>query len=52
MDAATGNVLVRIKDVRSGGEGNTLGSKNMTKALIVQAQDEGEELAEFISDLF
>lgn len=52
IDAVTGNVLARIKDVRSGGEGNTLGSKNMTKAFIVQAQDEGEELAEFISELF
>lgn len=52
VDAATGDVLARIKDVRSGGEGNTLGSKNMTKAFIVQAQDEGEELAEFISELF
>lgn len=52
VDAATGNVLARIKDIRSGGEGNTLGSKNMTKAFIVQAEDEGEELAEFISELF
>ena len=52
VDAATANVLTRIKDLRSGAEGNTLGSKNMTKAFIVQAQDEGEELAEFISDLF
>lgn len=52
VDATTGTVLVKIKDVRSGGEGNTLGSSNMTKAFIVQAQDEGEELAEFIKEIY
>lgn len=52
VDAATGTVLVKIKDVRSGGEGNTLGSGNMTKAFMVQAQDEGEELAEFIKEIY
>lgn len=52
IDAATGNVLVRIKDIRSGGEGNSLGSGNMTRAFIVQAQDEGEELAEFIKEIY
>lgn len=52
VDAATGTVLVKIKDIRSGGEGNTLGSGNMTKAFIVQAEDEGEELAEFIKEIF
>ncbi|WP_041970540.1 DUF4410 domain-containing protein [Geobacter sp. OR-1] len=52
VDAASGKALVKIKDIRSGGEGNTLGSGNMTKAFIVQAQDEGEELAEFIKDIF
>lgn len=52
IDAATGNVLVKIKDIRSGGEGNSLGSGNMTRAFIVQAQDEGEELAEFIKEIY
>ncbi|GFE57091.1 DUF4410 domain-containing protein [Geobacter sp. AOG1] len=52
VDAATGTVLVKIKDIRSGGEGNTLGSSNMTKAFMVQAQDEGEELAEFIKEIY
>ncbi len=52
VDAATGTVLVKIKDVRSGGEGNTLGSGNMTRAFMVQAQDEGEELAEFIKEIY
>ncbi len=52
VDAATGTVLVKIKDVRSGGEGNTLGSHNMTRAFIVQAQDEGNEFAEFIKEIY
>lgn len=52
VDAESGKVLVKIKDIRSGGEGNTLGSRNMTKAFIVQAQDEGEELAEFIKEIY
>lgn len=52
VDATTGKVLVKIKDVRSGGEGTTLGSSNMTKAFVVQAEDEGEELAEFIKEIF
>ena len=52
VDATTGTVLAKIKDVRSGGEGNTLGSKNMVRAFIVQAQDEGEELAEFIKEIY
>lgn len=52
VDAESGKVLVKIKDVRSGGEGNTLGSSNMTKAFIVQAKDEGEELAEFIKEIY
>jgi curli biogenesis system outer membrane secretion channel CsgG len=52
VDATTGTVLVKIKDVRSGGEGNILGSRNMTKAFIVQAQDEGKELAEFIKEIY
>ena len=52
VDAATGKPLAKIKDVRSGGEGNTLGSSNMTKAFKVQAEDEGEELAEFIEALY
>lgn len=52
VDATTGAVLVKIKDVRSGGEGNTLGSSNMTRAFMVQAQDEGEELAEFIKEIY
>lgn len=52
VDATTGAVLVKIKDVRSGGEGTTLGSSNMTKAFVVQAEDEGEELAEFIKEIF
>lgn len=52
VDATTGTVLVKIKDVRSGGEGNSLGSGNMTKAFMVQAEDEGEELAEFIKEIY
>ena len=52
VDATTGKVLVKIKDVRSGGEGTTLGSSNMTRAFVVQAEDEGEELAEFIKEIF
>lgn len=52
VDASTKTVLAKIKDIRSGAEGNTLGSGNMTKAFIVQAQDEGEELAAFIEDLY
>jgi hypothetical protein len=52
IDASSGKALVKIKDIRSGGEGNTLGSKNMSRAFIVQAEDEGEELAEFIKDIF
>jgi hypothetical protein len=52
VDASTKQVLAKIKDVRSGGEGNTLGSRNMTGAFIVQAKDEGEELADFIEQLY
>lgn len=52
VDATTGTVLVRIKDVRSGGEGNSLGSGNMTRAFIIQAQDEGKELAEFLKEIY
>ncbi len=52
VDASTKTVLAKIKDIRSGSEGNTLGSGNMTKALIVQAKDEGEELAGFVEALF
>jgi hypothetical protein len=52
VDASTENVLAKIKDVRSGAEGNTLGSGNMTKAFIIQAKDEGEELAGFIEALY
>jgi|GEM_PF-715955 hypothetical protein len=52
VDATTGAVLVRIKDVRSGGEGTSMGSGNMTRAFVVQAEDEGEELAEFIKEIF
>lgn len=52
VDATTGKVLVRIKDVRSGGEGTSMGSGNMTRAFVVQAEDEGEELSEFIKEIF
>jgi curli biogenesis system outer membrane secretion channel CsgG len=52
VDASTKTVLAKIKDIRSGSEGNTLGSGNMTKAFIIQARDEGEELAGFIEDLY
>jgi hypothetical protein len=52
VDASTNNVLAKIKDVRSGGEGNTLGSGNMTDAFITQAKDEGEELAGFIEEIY
>jgi Domain of unknown function (DUF4410) len=52
VDAASGTVLVKIKDVRSGGEGNSLGSGNMTRAFIIQAQDEGKELAEFLKEIY
>jgi curli biogenesis system outer membrane secretion channel CsgG len=52
VDASTNDVLAKIKDIRSGGEGNTLGSGNMTKAFIIQAKDEGEELAGFIEELY
>ena len=52
VDATTGAVLVSIKDVRSGGEGTAMGSSNMTKAFVIQAEDEGEELAEFIKEIF
>lgn len=51
IDAATKKVLAKIKDIRSGGEGNSLGSSNMTGAFIAQANDEGEELADFIDKL-
>lgn len=52
VDASTGTVLAKLKDVRSGIEGNTLGSGNMTNAFMIQAKDEGEELAGFIEALF
>ncbi len=52
VDASTKTVLAKIKDIRSGSEGNTLGSGNMTKAFMTQAKDEGEELAAFIEDLY
>lgn len=52
VDASTNTVLAKIRDIRSGAEGNSLGSGNMTKAFIVQAKDEGEELAAFIEDLY
>jgi len=51
IDASTNKVLAKIKDIRSGGEGVALGSGNMTSAFIVQANDEGEELANFIDEL-
>jgi hypothetical protein len=52
VDPSTDTVLAKIEDVRSGAEGNILGSGNMTKAFIVQAEDEGEELAGFINELY
>jgi curli biogenesis system outer membrane secretion channel CsgG len=52
VDSTTNDVLAKIKDIRSGGEGNTLGSGNMTRAFIIQAKDEGEELAGFIEELY
>ncbi len=52
VDASTKTVLAKIKDIRSGSEGNTLGSGNMTKAFIVQAKDEGEELGGFIEAIY
>jgi hypothetical protein len=52
VDATTGAVLVKIQDVRSGGEGNSLGSGNMARAFIIQAQDEGKELAEFLKEIY
>ena len=52
VDASTNNVLAKIRDVRSGAEGNTLGSGNMTNAFIIQAKDEGEELAGFIEEIY
>jgi len=51
IDASTNKVLAKIKDIRSGGEGVSLGSGNMASAFIVQANDEGEELANFINEL-
>ncbi len=51
IDASTNEVLAKIKDIRSGGEGVSLGSGNMTSAFTVQANDEGEELANFINEL-
>lgn len=52
VDAKSGKVLARFKDIRSGGEGATLGSGHMARAFEIQAKDEGEEIADFIGKLY
>lgn len=52
VDASSGKVLARIKDIRAGGEGTSAASKFIVKVFTVQATDEGEEIAEFIEELY
>jgi hypothetical protein len=51
-DASSGKVLARIKDIRAGGEGSSAASKFIVKVFTVQATDEGQEIAEFIEELY
>lgn len=52
VDASSGKVVAKIKDIRAGGEGASAGSRFMVKAFTIQADDEGEEIAEFIEELY
>ncbi|WP_243375403.1 DUF4410 domain-containing protein [Geotalea sp. SG265] len=52
IEASSGKVLARIKDIRAGGEGSSAASRFIVKVFTIQATDEGEELAEFIGELY
>jgi len=49
VDARNGKVLASFEDIRSGGEGGSLG--RIRGVMPVQATDEGEVIAEFITKL-
>ena len=50
VDSVTGKELATFNDTRSGGEGSTMGF--VGHVYRIQAKDQGEEIAEFIKELY